>query len=125
VECEIRVMDNTVSRVHATLKFAENRFLIEDGNSKFGTLIQVREPLKLIPLKPACIQIGRTVFTILVRDPLARPPDPEEIARETVGEQNEKKKHESNYTLLDSVLNDAHPSNINQDIMNEAQVYNL
>ena len=64
--------DNTVSRCHAFLKLSKDEFCIEDGNSKFGTLVQLREAAKLIPQQPYCVQVGRTVFTILVRDPASK-----------------------------------------------------
>ena len=65
-QCDLRISDISVSRVHAFLKFENNRFLIYDNDSKFGTLVQLNSPY---PVKrdKAAIQIGRTVFTFVLK----------------------------------------------------------
>jgi pSer/pThr/pTyr-binding forkhead associated (FHA) protein len=48
-DCQVRVTDISVSRLHAFFrKSSEGFFLLEDNASKFGTLIQVRKPYFLI-----------------------------------------------------------------------------
>ena len=46
-ESEIRVNDISVSRTHAQIKYRDNKFYLSDNQSKFGTLIQVRDFLEL------------------------------------------------------------------------------
>lgn len=41
--CEMRVNDISVSRVHAEVKYEHGRFYIRDLNSKFGTLVKFKE----------------------------------------------------------------------------------
>ena len=45
-----------------------NNFYLQDWNSKFGTLVQVKKPVKIIN-KPEAFQLGRSVFTISVIKP--------------------------------------------------------
>lgn len=55
-----------MSRVHAVLKFVNGKFLIFDNESKFGTLILLKDNYKIKEDK-AAIQIGRTVFTFVLK----------------------------------------------------------
>ena len=68
-ECDIKINDISVSRRHANLKFTGDAFYLDDNNSKFGTLIEISEPVILPPDEPLCLQIGRTVLTLLVKTP--------------------------------------------------------
>ena len=65
-QCDLRVSDISVSRIHALLKFEDEKFLIFDNDSKFGTLILLN---KNYPIKSdkAAVQIGRTVFTFVLK----------------------------------------------------------
>jgi pSer/pThr/pTyr-binding forkhead associated (FHA) protein len=48
-DCQVRVTDISVSRLHAFFrKSSQGFFLLEDNSSKFGTLIQVRKPYMLV-----------------------------------------------------------------------------
>ena len=51
------------------MNYSNNGFYLEDSNSKFGTLIEAKEPIKLDTEIPCCVQIGKTVLTMLVRRP--------------------------------------------------------
>lgn len=64
--CDLRVTDISVSRVHALIKFIDDKFMIFDNDSKFGTLVLLD---KDYPVKTdkAAIQIGRTVFTFVLK----------------------------------------------------------
>jgi len=42
-QCEIKITDVSVSRVHAEIRLTNEKFYIKDMNSKFGTLIKFRE----------------------------------------------------------------------------------
>jgi pSer/pThr/pTyr-binding forkhead associated (FHA) protein len=51
-EAHVRVTDISVSRLHAfILKSTQGYFYLCDNNSKFGTLVQVKTPLKIQPNK--------------------------------------------------------------------------
>ena len=60
-ECDIRINDISVSRVHAILHFDMIRklLLLRDLKSKFGTLVLVKKPIKILK-KYIRLQIGRT-----------------------------------------------------------------
>lgn len=62
-----------MSRVHAVLKYNNGRFLIFDNESKFGTLILLNEDYRIKNDK-AAIQIGRTVFTFVMKYAKQIPP---------------------------------------------------
>ena len=47
-ESEVRINDISVSRFHAMLKYRDDGFYIEDNNSKFGTIVLVRNKIPLI-----------------------------------------------------------------------------
>jgi pSer/pThr/pTyr-binding forkhead associated (FHA) protein len=47
--CDIRISDISVSRVHATLKFKQGRLVIKDNCSKFGTLVHSPRPILVQP----------------------------------------------------------------------------
>lgn len=69
--CDLRVSDISVSRIHAMLRFAGEKFMLFDNDSKFGTLIHLD---KNYPIRgdKAAIQIGRTVFTFVAKMHLNR-----------------------------------------------------
>lgn len=46
-ESDVRIPDVSISRHHATIKFVEGAFFLEDHNSKFGTLVALRKPVPL------------------------------------------------------------------------------
>jgi pSer/pThr/pTyr-binding forkhead associated (FHA) protein len=46
-DSEVRVNDISVSRVHAFIRYKEDGFYIEDNDSKFGTIVLLKEALKL------------------------------------------------------------------------------
>lgn len=63
--------DISVSRFHAYIKYQNGGFYLFDKNSKFGTLVQLREPLEIHKEKIG-IQSGRTLITFSVREEKAR-----------------------------------------------------
>ena len=68
-DVDIRVTDISVSRFHAKINqgpFGE--FYVEDNKSKFGTLLQVRHPVKLLKDKTNYFQMGRTYVQISIQD---------------------------------------------------------
>lgn len=66
-QCDMRVSDISVSRIHAHIKFQNNEFLIFDNDSKFGTLILLNENYK-VKFDKAAVQVGRTVFTFVLKN---------------------------------------------------------
>ena len=68
-QCDLRISDISVSRIHAFLKFLGGKFLIYDNESKFGTLILLNKDYEIKNDK-AAIQIGRTVFTFVQKTPM-------------------------------------------------------
>lgn len=46
-DAEIRITDISVSRFHASIKYNKGDFYIEDNNSKFGTLVLMKNAIKL------------------------------------------------------------------------------
>jgi len=67
--CDIRVSDISVSRIHAMLKLYQGKFYLEDRNSKFGTLVLVRQPIALVPGLSVSLQITRSVITLRLKQP--------------------------------------------------------
>jgi hypothetical protein len=66
-QCDLRISDISVSRIHAYLKFEDGKFLIFDNDSKFGTLILLNNKYP-VKLDKAAVQIGRTVFTFVIKN---------------------------------------------------------
>lgn len=66
-QCDLRISDISVSRIHAHLKFDDGKFLIFDNDSKFGTLILLNNKYP-VKLDKAAVQIGRTVFTFVIKN---------------------------------------------------------
>lgn len=48
-ESDLRINDISVSRLHAIIKYKDNKFLLEDNLSKFGTLVLVKKRTILEP----------------------------------------------------------------------------
>eukprot|EP00826_Nyctotherus_ovalis_P003133 TRINITY_DN10630_c0_g1_i8.p1 TRINITY_DN10630_c0_g1~~TRINITY_DN10630_c0_g1_i8.p1 ORF type:complete len:123 (-),score=36.19 TRINITY_DN10630_c0_g1_i8:8-355(-) len=68
---DIRINDISVSRHHAILKVIGDGVFLDDNDSKFGTLVEIREQLELVIDRPYYIQIGETVMALLVKGPRA------------------------------------------------------
>ncbi|CBZ50990.1 forkhead-associated domain-containing protein, related [Neospora caninum Liverpool] len=67
-ESDIRLSDISVSRLHALIKFSQGAFWLEDQRSKFGTLVELKRPLKLERGGTGvALQVGRTVISIVVK----------------------------------------------------------
>lgn len=46
-DSDVRISDISVSRVHAHINFNQGNFYLEDNNSKFGTLVQIKKAQQL------------------------------------------------------------------------------
>lgn len=63
-ESDVRIADVSISRCHATIRFNRGHFVLEDNNSKFGTLVAMKKPRLLEPGMSLSIQMGRTVLAL-------------------------------------------------------------
>lgn len=63
-ESDVRIADVSISRCHATIRFNRGHFVLEDNNSKFGTLVAMKKPRLLEPGTNISIQMGRTVLSL-------------------------------------------------------------
>lgn len=66
-ESEVRVNDISVSRCHTIIKYTEDGIFIKDNNSKFGTLVLIRQ--NSFPLKEKysyAFQVGRSCCSFTV-----------------------------------------------------------
>lgn len=48
-ESDVRISDISVSRLHGLLKFNDGNLILEDNNSKFGTLVRISKSVKVTP----------------------------------------------------------------------------
>jgi len=63
-ESDVRIADVSISRCHATIRFHKGHFVLEDHNSKFGTLVAMRRPRALDFGSIISIEAGRTVLSL-------------------------------------------------------------
>ena len=75
-DSDIRITDVSISRWHASISVKEDgKFVIEDNNSKFGTLIALRKPVAysegFLTNPPLLVQSGRTLFKMQVERSLS------------------------------------------------------
>eukprot|EP00929_Paragymnodinium_shiwhaense_P024308 TRINITY_DN14999_c0_g2_i1.p1 TRINITY_DN14999_c0_g2~~TRINITY_DN14999_c0_g2_i1.p1 ORF type:complete len:433 (+),score=70.96 TRINITY_DN14999_c0_g2_i1:76-1374(+) len=66
-ESDVRIADVSISRCHAIVRFERGQFLLQDNNSKFGTLVALKKPRQLEPNSPISIQMGRTVLSFKMK----------------------------------------------------------
>lgn len=67
VECDIRMTDISISRIHAFLENVDGQFYIKDNKSKFGSLIKVQSELLILPHKNLTIQFDECLLSISLR----------------------------------------------------------
>lgn len=66
-ESQVRINDISVSRCHAIIKCKNDGFYIEDNTSKFGTIILLKEKLRLRLGYTMAVQVGRTVVSFTIK----------------------------------------------------------
>ena len=59
VETDMKIADISVSRTHSFLKVKDNKVVVEDNGSKFGTLVKLQRPVDLLSVKN---EITSTIF---------------------------------------------------------------
>lgn len=64
---DLRINDISVSRVHSMIKLQNGKFILEDNDSKFGTMVLVKQRTPLLPLYNKAVQIGRTVINFCAK----------------------------------------------------------
>jgi hypothetical protein len=65
-ESDVRIADVSISRCHATIRYRDGDFILEDHSSKFGTLVVIKRPRPLDVGQSISVQIGRTVLQMSV-----------------------------------------------------------
>lgn len=65
--CDLKIEDISVSRIHSILKYEQEKFFIFDNDSKFGTLVSLNNHLSVRSEK-AAVQMGRTIFTFVKKE---------------------------------------------------------
>jgi hypothetical protein len=55
--------------MHAEISLRKGGFYLQDKDSKFGTLVQVKRTLHLVPSSSLSLQINRTVVVLKVKEP--------------------------------------------------------
>ena len=66
-ESEVRINDISVSRCHAIIKCKTDGFYVEDNCSKFGTIVLLKDNLKLEEDHTMAVQVGRTVLSFTIK----------------------------------------------------------
>lgn len=56
-----------MSRCHAIIKCKQDGFYIEDNTSKFGTIIMLKNKLRLKAHHTMAVQVGRTVISFTIK----------------------------------------------------------
>lgn len=67
-DSDVRISDISVSRCHAIVKLRDGNFLLEDYNSKFGTLIKSRDRIHISSNNSVVVQTGRTVISMSLKN---------------------------------------------------------
>lgn len=64
-ESDVRINDISVSRLHASLCYLNDKIIIRDLKSKFGTLVLIKGDVE-IRTKPINLQIGRSFVEVFL-----------------------------------------------------------
>ena len=67
-ESEVRINDISVSRCHAIIKCRKDGFYIEDNLSKFGTIVLLKNTLRLAEDHTMAVQVGRSVVSFTIKN---------------------------------------------------------
>ena len=66
----MRINDISISRTHAMIRKIKDEFYLMDLNSKFGTLMAKKGPIKVEVGRALTVQSGRTVMAFAMQTPL-------------------------------------------------------
>lgn len=80
-DSDVCIKDVSTSRCHATIRFdpESSSFILEDHNSKFGTLVAMKKPHVLEPGSAISVQVGRTVLSLS----LPRHSEPDQLSSDS------------------------------------------
>ncbi len=67
-EADLRVNDISVSRCHSVIRFTDQKYYLEDSQSKFGTLKLATGHIEIRDDHPVPLQIGRSVVSFAFKD---------------------------------------------------------
>ena len=67
-ESEVRINDISVSRCHAIIKCKKDGFYVEDNLSKFGTIVLLKNTLRLAEDHTMAVQVGRSVVSFTIKN---------------------------------------------------------
>lgn len=67
-ESEVRINDISVSRCHAIIKCRKDGFYVEDNLSKFGTIVLLKNTLRLAEDHTMAVQVGRSVVSFTIKN---------------------------------------------------------
>lgn len=67
--CDIKINDICASRNHAVLKYSNGAITLKDNNSKFGSLVEIKRPLKIEKNKKLAVQTGKSMIVFNVKKP--------------------------------------------------------
>lgn len=51
VDTDMKIADISVSRTHSFFRIANQKLMVEDNGSKFGTLVKIQRPLPVLTSK--------------------------------------------------------------------------
>ena len=71
-ESDVRINDISVRRCHAIIKCKKDGFYIEDNLSKFGTIVLLKDKMRLHEDHTMAIQAGRSVVSFTIKSIDAR-----------------------------------------------------
>jgi len=61
-------MDVSISRHHCTFTMDKEGIILNDTNSKYGSLIKVEKPICILPKAIAFIQVGNNLIKCFLKD---------------------------------------------------------
>ncbi|OII77365.1 zinc finger C3HC4 FHA domain-containing protein [Cryptosporidium andersoni] len=125
-ESDVRISDVSISRYHATIRYTNENFILEDHGSKFGTLVSIRKAQTIENNRNLSLQVGRTVVNLrLSEEPCSPnngikelPVDPPNIPDPNTGTNPEQINRNENYNEVSN-----HNVNLNDSIITPVNSY--
>ena len=66
-DANIRLNDISVSRIHAMISYTQDGFVLEDNDSKFGTLVLLHGKQELSLGQQLSLQVNKAVLTFAIK----------------------------------------------------------
>lgn len=63
-ECDFKISDITVSRMHCKISASNGTLVVEDCGSKFGTLLKMRNKWQISKETPLVLLCGKILVTV-------------------------------------------------------------